>query len=460
MKSQLQLIKKNFLRNISLFSNMIIRKLHTVSLSLLIVLLIIIIAGCSNQNDSDRRTKIVFWHSFVATTIPALNELIERFENEHPDIKIDAQYVPTGDALVQKLITSIQSKTAPDVSWIHADFLDKLIESNAIFAMEHFIKGDNGLTEEEMNDFFPQLLGAFSHKKVLYAMPMEATVLALVYNKDHFKAAGLDPDLPPATWDDLKVYAKRLTVDKDGDGKIDQYGFYVPAYPGSGPLSIWMVLQWSPYLWQAGGEIIDSTQSKVLFNSEAGVQALTLWKEIYDDLNFSNYSFTHDMGLASGSISMIMDGPWDLPTFRKMKDIDWAVASLPAGPERKATYIAGESLAIFKQSKNPAAAWTFVKWVTQPEIQAMFSMSSGYLPVRKSVLTRDDYRAFLEKDQAMKGFVEQIDIARQRPTIEKYYVNINQYLAEAIEQTLIGNKPPRQALDEAAEKSNVLLNQK
>jgi multiple sugar transport system substrate-binding protein len=166
------------------------------------------------------------------------------------------------------------------------------------------------------------------------------------------------------------------------------------------------------------------------------------------------------MGLASGSISMIMDGPWDLPTFRKMKNIDWAVASLPEGPKGKATYIAGESLAIFKQSKNPDATWTFVKWVTQPKIQAMFSISSGYLPVRKSVLEREEYKAFLERDHAMKSFVEQITIARQRPTIEKYYVNINQFLADAIEQTLIGNKAPKQALDEAAEKSNKLLNEK
>lgn len=424
-----------------------------------LLLLILILSGCQKQEEN-KKTKIMFWHSFVATTIPALNELIDRFEKEHPDIDVEQQYIPTGDALIQKLITSIQSNTAPDISWIHADFLDKLIESEAIYPIEHFTKGEYGLSDEEMQDFFPQLLGAFSHEKVLYALPMDATVLALVYNKNHFEAAGIDPDNPPKTWNDLRNYAKKLTLDKDDDGTIDQYGFYVPAYPGSGPLSIWMVLQWSPFLWQAGGEIIDSPQSKVLFNSEAGVQALTLWKEIYDDLNFSNYSFTHDMGLASGSISMIMDGPWDLPTFRKMKNIDWAVASLPEGPKGKATYIAGESLAIFKQSKNPDAAWTFVKWVTQPEIQEMFSISSGYLPVRKSVLERDSYKAFLETDHAMKSFVEQIKIARQRPTIDRYYVNINQFIATAIEQTLIGNRSPKETLNEAAEKSNRLLNQK
>ena len=425
----------------------------------LIGLMIIVLVGCSKQQET-KKTKVVFWHSFVATTIPSLNKLIERFEKEHPEIEVDAQYIPTGDALIQKLATAIQSKTAPDVSWIHADFLDKLIESDAIYPMEHFIKSTNGFTSEEIKDFFPQLLSAFSFKKVLYALPMDATVLALVYNKDHFKKAGIDPNLPPKTWDELKKYAKKLTVDKNADGKFDQYGFYVPVYPGSGPLSIWMVLQWSPFLWQAGGDIIDSNQTKVLFNSDAGVQALTFWKEIYDELNFSNYSFTHDMGFASGSLSMIMDGPWDLPTFRKLKNIDWAITALPEGPKGKATYIAGESLAIFKQSKNSDVAWTFVKWITQPEIQEMFSIASGYLPVRKSVLTRENYKAFLKKDNAMKNFVDQIKIARPRPIIDHYYININQNIATAIEKTLIGSISPKQTLDEAAEKSNILLKQK
>lgn len=423
----------------------------------LIFFILISFLSCSEKKE-DKRTTITFWHSFVSSTIPAFNHLVTKFEEEHPDIKIVAQYIPTGDALVQKLVTAIQSNTAPDISWLHADFLDKLVDADALYEMNHFIDGKNGLSEEEIDDFFPQLLNSFKHKNVLYAIPMEATTLALIYNKDHFKNAGLDPSHPPQNWDELREYANKLTIDKNKDGKIDQYGFYVPAYPASGPLSIWVVLQWSPYLWQAGGEIIDSNQSKVLYNSKAGIDALTLWKNIYDDLNFSNYSFTHDMGFASGSLSMIMDGPWDLPTFRKIKDFDWGITFLPEGAQGKATYLAGEGLAIFKQSENPEAAWTFIKWIAKPEVQAMFSMQSGYLPIRKSVLELEQYKAFLENDKAMKSFVEQIPFARERPKFEKYYININQNIAEAIEKTIIGNMDPKQALDEAAAKSNKLLN--
>lgn len=415
----------------------------------------LLIQGCSKKDDN--KITVTFWHSFVSSTIPALDQLIKDFEKENPSIKINAQYIPTGDALVEKLITAIQSNTAPDISWIHEDFIDKLVESDAIYDMNFFINGNDSLTQSEINDIYPQLLKNFTHKNVLYAMPMEATVLALIYNKDHFKAAGLNPDHSPKDWKELREYAKKLTIDKDGDGKIDQYGFYVPAFPASGPLSIWMVLQWSPFLWQAGGKIINSNQTEVLFNSEAGVKALTLWKNIYDDLNFSNYSFTHDMGFASGSLSMIMDGPWDLPTFRKMENVNWAVAPLPKGPVKKATYMAGEGMAVFKQSKHPGAAWKFIKWVIQPEVQAKFSMNSGYLPIRKSVLEMTEYQNFLEKDSAMKNFIEQLSYAQERPSIDKYYVNINQIIAGAIEKTLLGNMDSKKSLNEAAKKSNELL---
>jgi multiple sugar transport system substrate-binding protein len=423
-----------------------------------VVALLLLLAGCRGKTErTDGKVQITFWHSFVASTVPAFNELVAKFEAENPGITIKAQYVPTGDALIQKLVTSVQSRTAPDISWIHADFIDKLVESNAIYPMDEFLSGPDSLSRADLNDIFPPLLQGATWKGTLYAMPMEATSLALLYNKDLFRRAGLDPNQPPATWEELAEYARKLTIDQDGNGLPDQYGFFVPVFPASGDLNIWMILQWTPFLWQAGGVEINADQTHVLFNSDAGVQALTLWRTLYQDLNFSTFGIAHDIGFVSQRLAMVMDGPWNLPRYREIRNFDWAVAPLPAGPVRRATYVAGEHMAIFRQSAHPKEAWTFVKWMLRPEIQAMFSMKSGYLPVRKSTLELQSYKEFLSSDHALKAYVDQMAVGQGRSPIDYHRVEINRYLAEAIEKATLGKQDPKAMLDEAAAKCDALL---
>ncbi|KAB2845532.1 MAG: extracellular solute-binding protein, partial [Melioribacteraceae bacterium] len=109
------------------------------------IVIIFLFVSCSNQKEN--KTEITFWHSFVSNTIPALNEIIELYEKENPGVKVLAQYVPSGDPLIQKLVTAIQSRTTPDIAWVHSDFLDKLVTADAIYKMNYFINGANGLSE-------------------------------------------------------------------------------------------------------------------------------------------------------------------------------------------------------------------------------------------------------------------------------------------------------------------------
>jgi ABC-type glycerol-3-phosphate transport system substrate-binding protein len=135
--------------------------------------------------------------------------------------------------------------------------------------------------------------------------------------------------------------------------------------------------------------------------------------------DFSKFGLAHDLGFASKKLAMILDGPWNLPRYRAMKGIDWGVAPLPAGPSCRATYLAGEQLVVFRQSSHPREAWQFIKWMLDPETQARFSMRSGYLPVRKSVLDRKDYVDFLSADPALKAFVEQMAMGRARDPVDR-----------------------------------------
>lgn len=428
-------------------------------ITLLTFILSLALTGCETDNEvaSDKIT-IVFWHSLVSSSVPALEALIEKFEQQHPKIKIRAQYVPTGEALIQKLIAAIQSKTAPDVSWIHSHYLENLVEADAIYKVAHFLNDSPGFPPEELQEFFPALLQAASWQGTLYAMPMEATDLALLYNKDMFRAAGLDPERPPQTWQELQDYAKRLTLDKDGDGRFEQVGFFVPIYPASGSLSGWMVWQWMPFLWQAGGYLIDEEQTRMLFNSQAGVRALTLWKGIFEEMDLSSFTVDYDVAFASKNLAMALDGPWNLPRYKDLlKNIDWGIAPLPAGPVKRATNVGGEYLAIFKQSSHPREAWQFVQWIVQPETQAFWSMQSGYLPVRRDVLDIPEFNDYLNEHPQFKVFVEEMKVGQSPRPIDFHALEINRNIAAAIEKATIGHRDPKIVLDEAVRESNKLL---
>lgn len=414
--------------------------------------------GDNNRSAVNGEVEIVFWHSFISSTVPALNELIARFEKENPGIKIKAEYIPTGDALIQKLITAIQSKTAPDISWLHSDFMEDLVEANAIYKMDDFIKGDDGISQEELNDIYPALITFASWRGTLYSIPMEATNLALLYNKDMFKQAGLDPEHPPKDWNELRDFTKKLTIDKNNDGTFEQVGFGVPVFPAAGPLGPWTVWQFMPFLWQAGGNMVDSAQTHVIYNEEPGVEALTLWKDLFIEQKLKSFTQDFDVAFTSKRLAMTMDGPWNLPRYKDLlKNLNWSFAPLPAGPVKQATVVGGEYLAIFKQSKHPKEAWKFIKWMIRPDIQAFWSMKSGYLPIRHAVLNVTEFQDYLKKNPNFKVFVDQMEVAEAQRPIDYGALEITHNIAEAIERATIGNQDVRQVLNDAAKKSNIAL---
>jgi multiple sugar transport system substrate-binding protein len=418
----------------------------------------LLLGSCGKKTDGQTgKVTITFWHSCVSSTVPALNELIAKFQQEHPEIEVKTQYVPSGDAHIQKLVSAVQSKTAPDVSWIHADYLQNLVESDALYKLDEFMHGADSLPVSDYQDIYPALLQAAKWRGELYSMPMEATGIGLLINRELFRKAGLDPNQGPRTWDELGSYARKLTLDQNNDGKFEQVGFFVPVFPSSGPLNGWMVWQWYPFLFQAGGDVINAEQTRVLFNSDAGVKALSFWKNLYNDLHLRSFTIDYEVAFASKQLAMTLDGPWNLPRWKELKNLDWSVVPLPSGPLKSATIVGGEYLSIFKQTKHPKEAWTFVKWILRPDIQALWSMKSGYLPVRHAVKNVKEYQEFLSANPSMKTYVDQMDVGQAPSPIDFHSLQITRSVAEAIEKATLGGIDAKVALDEAAAKSNELL---
>jgi len=147
-----------------------------------------------------------------------LQEVLKNFEANNPKIKV--KYEVIADQYMDVLKTRLIGETAADVFYLDALEAPALIKPNALEPLDNYITPKFDIT-----DFEPILLNAFQQNGRTYGLPKDFSTLALFYNKKAFQAANLSQ--PPITWEELREYSKKLTIDKNKDGKIEQYGFGV-----------------------------------------------------------------------------------------------------------------------------------------------------------------------------------------------------------------------------------------
>jgi len=161
------------------------------------------------------------WHLTEDVWNKSLNEGIEIFHKQYPNIKVVLEPVSYGEKETKYTVESAAGR-APDVFHVHAFSLP-------MFFSKGYAKDLSPFIEKEGPGFFdawyPLPIGLMKHNGKVHAMPGDYMTMVLFYNTEMFKAAGLDPGKPPKTWDEFLEYAKKLTRDTNGDGKVDQWGF-------------------------------------------------------------------------------------------------------------------------------------------------------------------------------------------------------------------------------------------
>jgi sn-glycerol 3-phosphate transport system substrate-binding protein len=145
-----------------------------------------------------------------------------------------------------------------------------LIDNDAIVPFDDLVK-----TPEEkqwLDSFYPALMENSRTGGKTWSIPFQRSTIVMYYNKDAFRKAGLNPDAPPATWDELASMGKKL-VTKDGSGKVTQWGLEIPStgYP------YWM---FGALCRQNGEVLMNSGGTEVYFKNPGVVQALDFWKSL------------------------------------------------------------------------------------------------------------------------------------------------------------------------------------
>jgi multiple sugar transport system substrate-binding protein len=321
----------------------------------------------------------------------------------------------------------------------------QMAKTGKLVKIDDMVKNDSSFNEA---DIYPGLWEGGSYKGTIWTFPFAANNVALYYNKDHFKAAGLDPN-GLKTWEDLKTYAKKLTTK-------DRYGLELSI--GTGEWLTFSTLL--PFLWQAGGDLVTTDGDKATFNSQAGVEALEYLSSLVNDEKCAKWS---EVGagykidnFVAGRVSMMICGPWNLGALKKQTNVDYGAIFLPKG-KVNATDLGGENLYVFKSNKDQEkAAWELCKFIASADFQVDWAMSTGYLPISKSAASDAKYQKFLSENEFVKTFSDQMQHAKARPGIPAYQ-KVSDSFSKAADLVFYEKKSAKEALDAAAAKATGYL---
>jgi multiple sugar transport system substrate-binding protein len=413
----------------------------------LAAVLALILTACGGGGSSSGPTEIAVWHGYQDKEGEVFKSLIDQYNKDHPDVKVSELY-SANDLVLQKVLTAVRGGSAPDVAYMFGSWSPNIAQIPQVVNMADEVSKP----EWKWDDFYPAEREAATVGDKVVGVPALVDNLAIVYNQKLFADAGVAPPTKDWTWDDFRSAAAKLTDPTKG-----QYGWLIPA-DGSED-TVWHYL---PMLWEAGGNILNSDNTKAAFNSEAGVKALTVLQQMAVDDKSLYLDTTNENGpklMNSGKIGMLVTGPWDLSS---LSDIEYGVQIMPTFPGSAGAHhpISGpDNWVVFNNGdKKKQAAIDFVKWLTAPEQVKSFSLATGDLPTRLSV--GQDKSVLDQLNQNLPGsatFVENLsNVKTVRPTVEQY-PDISEALGQAIMSVMLGEAQPADALGKAAQATDDAL---
>ena len=306
-----------------------------------------------------------------------VDSLVQEFESTNPDITIKAIYSGNYSDTMTKAMTSLKGGTPPHMSVILSTEIFTLIDNDAIVPFDELTTTPD--EKQWLNSFYPALMENSRTGGKTWSIPFQRSTIVMYYNKDAFKKAGLDPNTPPATWDELVEMGKKLVV-RDADGKVTQWGVEIPStgYP------YWMFGALSR---QNGEILMNDAGTETYFDHKGVVQALDFWKNLGMTQKIMPQGTVEWSTLRTDFLEQKTAIMWhstgNLTAVKQNASFDFGVAMLPAKKE-KGSPTGGGNFYVFKQTTpaERAAALKFIKWMTQPERTAQWSIGTGYLGTR------------------------------------------------------------------------------
>jgi arabinogalactan oligomer/maltooligosaccharide transport system substrate-binding protein len=380
------------------------------------VALVLTLAACGGGDDdssgsadngsdtapSDLSAELTWWDTADPTNEgPAFEQLIERFNEEYPDVTIDYQSVPFGEAQ-NKFKTAAESGTgAPDILRAEVAWVPEMASLGYLYAL------DGTPLLDDADDFLETPMSSNVYEDKTYGVPQVTDTLALLYNKKLFEEAGIEE--PPTTWDELAEVSATIKKETGADGAyLHAAGYFT-----------------LPFVYGEGGDLVDADAQEIVVNSDANVAGLTKAQELVGSEGIAkpvagDEAYGTMMSLfTEGKVAMIINGPWevrnisDAPQFGGFENL--GVAPVPAGSETAGAPVGGHNYVIWSgmEDAKADAAIAFVDFMSSAESQAFIAEELGLLPTRASAYELDA----VKENERVAAFQAPVEAAVARPWI-------------------------------------------
>jgi sn-glycerol 3-phosphate transport system substrate-binding protein len=414
------------------------------------------------KNANSKPVEITYWHSAQRANEETLQRLTERFNSSQNDVRVTLVNQTTYADTLNKFRAGLSSGDLPDLVMIEDTGLQQMIDTQAVLPAQSCVKAD----KYDLSDHLKRVVDYYSVKGTLWPMPFNVSNPVLYYNKRAFQTAGLDPNNPPKTLEEVKAASQKL---KDA-GVVSQAGFGMKLDP-------WYLEQWSAlggktYVNNGNGR--KSRATAATFDNATGKEIFTFLNDmVKQGLARTNPSegpggFDNLLGIGNGNFGMTIDTSAALGTIQQVlsggeyPNVELGVAPMP-GPKGKGGVLVGGAANYISRKSSPekqAAAWQFAKFLNEPESMAEWSAGTGYVPIRQSAANLPPVQQRWATVPGFKVAYDQLvggvsNAATAGPVIGDYQ-GVRDVVLDS-EQQMFNGKSPSAALKQAKQDANAKI---
>jgi sn-glycerol 3-phosphate transport system substrate-binding protein len=405
------------------------------------------LTGVSANAQADTNLTMYYPVAVGGPLTKIVDGMVAGFMKENPGINVKAIYAGNYNDARIKALAALKSGKPAQLSVMFSIDLYELIEQDAIIPFDDVVK-----TAEDkawLKSFYPTLMQNGVTRGKTWGIPFQRSTIVMYYNKDAFRAAGLDPEKAPASWDELVSTGKKLTK---SDGS--QWGMMIPStgYP------YWM---FGALSMQNDQVLMNGAGNKTNFTAPATVEALQFWKDLgskYKVMPSGTIEWgTLRKNFLEGKTAIMWHSTGNLTVVKKKAKFDFGVAMLPA-KKRRGTPTGGGNFYIFKKTtpEERTASMKLIKYMTNPARSAAWSMKTGYMGVSQSAYDTAKLKEYVKGFPYAAVARDQLEFATAE--LSTYQTGrVRKALDDAIQAALTGSKTPEEAMKEAQATADRLL---